>query len=299
MNITLKQIETFVWLAALKNFRRVAEQMNTTQPNISSRISSFEEALNLRLFERDAGSVVLTDQGQSVLPLAERTLQAVQALLQAGDTTREQAVLRLGVAETVAQTWLHRFLKEISRRLPNVIVELTVDLTVNLQRNLLERTLDLAFLNGPISELSVTNLPLGTVPLLWVAAPQIAAKIPAGAKAEDLSGFPILTHAKNTRPYTEVVEYFRRNGVRLNRPISSSNLAACLNLALDGLGIATLPRQSVQRFLASGDLVTLKCGWVPSPMSFTASFVTSPPRQVVETAAALATEIADWNARET
>ncbi|MBV9753520.1 MAG: LysR family transcriptional regulator [Hyphomicrobiales bacterium] len=182
MNITLKQIETFVWLAALKNFRRVAEQMNTTQPNISSRISSFEEALNLRLFERDAGSVVLTDQGQSVLPLAERTLQAVQALLQAGDTTREQAVLRLGVAETVAQTWLHRFLKEISRRLPNVIVELTVDLTVNLQRNLLERTLDLAFLNGPISELSVTILPLGTVPLLWVRRTPDRGQNPGGSE---------------------------------------------------------------------------------------------------------------------
>ena len=115
MNITLKQIETFVWLAALKNFRRVAEQMNTTQPNISSRLLAFEAALNMRLFERDAGSVVLTDQGEALLPLAERALQVVEALLRAGDITREQAVLRLGVAETVAQTWLHRFLKEISR----------------------------------------------------------------------------------------------------------------------------------------------------------------------------------------
>ena len=40
LNISLKQIETFVWLAALKSFRRVAEQMNTTQPNISARISA-------------------------------------------------------------------------------------------------------------------------------------------------------------------------------------------------------------------------------------------------------------------
>ena len=30
LNITLKQVETFVWLAALKSFRRVGEQMHTT-----------------------------------------------------------------------------------------------------------------------------------------------------------------------------------------------------------------------------------------------------------------------------
>ncbi len=104
MNITLKQIETFVWLAALKSFRRVAEQMNTTQPNISQRLYALEQALQLRLFERDACSVVITDQGQSLLPLAERMVQAADALLQASDTTRNQSVLRLGVAETVAQT---------------------------------------------------------------------------------------------------------------------------------------------------------------------------------------------------
>jgi DNA-binding transcriptional LysR family regulator len=89
LNIALKQIQSFVWLAALKSFTRVAEQMNTTQPNISSRISALEEALSLRLFERDAGSVALTDQGQSLLPLAERALEAAEALLHAGNTTRE------------------------------------------------------------------------------------------------------------------------------------------------------------------------------------------------------------------
>jgi len=296
MNITLKQIETFVWLAALKNFRRVADQMNTTQPNISQRLHALEDVLDFKLFERDAGSVAITDQGRALLPLAERLLQAAEAFVQASDVTRERSVLRLGVAETVAQTWLQGFLREIGRRLPSVTVELTVDLTVNLQRNLLERTLDLAFLNGPISELAVTNLPLGTVALVWVARPEIARQLPGGATAGDLSRFPILTHARNTRPYAEVVEYFRRNGVRLNYPMSSSNLAACLNMALDGLGIATLPRQSVARHLASGDLMVLDCGWVPTPMNFTASYLTSPPRQTVEAAAVLATELADWDA---
>ncbi len=294
MTITLKQIETFVRLASLRNFRRVAEQMNTTQPNISARIAALEAVLNLRLFERDAGSVMLTDHGKSVLPLAARALEATEALLQAGDTTSRQSILKLGVAETVAQTWLHRFLREMAVRFPDVVVELTVDLTFNLQRNLMDGSLDIAFLNGPVSELSIANLPLGTVALPWVAAPRFAAALPALARADDLARFPILTHAKNTRPYAEVVDYFKRNSSRLSRPVSSSNLAACLNMTLDGLGIATLPAPLVERFLESGELVALNCDWVPTPMSFTASYVTMPARPMVEAAAALAVEVADW-----
>lgn len=294
MQITLKQIETFVRLASLRNFRRVAEQMNTTQPNISARISALETVLNLRLFERDAGSVVLTDQGKSVLPLAARALEATEALLQAGDAASRQSILKLGVAETVAQTWLHRFLREMAVRFPEVVVELSVDLTCNLQRNLMDGSLDIAFLNGPISDLSVTNLPLGTVALPWVAAPRFAAALPDPVEADDLARFPILTHAKNTRPYAEVVDYFKRNSSRLSRPVSSSNLAACLNMTLDGLGIATLPSPLVERFVESGELVALNCDWVPTPMSFTASYVTMPARPIVEAAAELAVAVADW-----
>lgn len=298
LNITLKQIETFVWLAALKSFRRVGEQMHTTQPNVSSRISSLEKALDLRLFERDAGSVALTDQGRTLLPIAEQMLQGAEALLRASDRTREQSVLRLGVAETVAQTWMHGFLKEINRRHPHIVVELTVDITATLQRSLVERNLDLAFLNGPISELSVTNLPLGTVALVWVASPEIARQLPKRVTAKHLSRFPILTHARNTRPYAEVVDFFKRARTRLDLPVSSSNQAVCLDMAVAGLGIATLPQQIVQPLVKSGKLVVLDCDWKPTPMTFTASYVSMPSRSWVEDAAGLATEVANWGPKK-
>lgn len=296
LNITLKQIETFVWLAALKSFRRVGEQMNTTQPNISARISALEDALNLRLFDRDAGSVVVTDKGRALLPIAEQMLQAAQALVQASDRAREQSILRLGVAETVAQTWLRAFLKAINARHPHIVIELVVDITANLQRSLLERNLDLAFLNGPIGDIAVTNLPLGSVRLSWLASPRIAQQMPRHITAKDLSRFPILTHAKNTRPYAEVVEYFKRKNIHLNRPVSSSSSTVCLNMAVDGLGIATLPVQVAGPMLKSGKLVVLKSDWAPSPLSFTASYISLPARQAVEQAAQLAAEVADWEA---
>ena len=294
LNITLKQVETFVWLAALKSFRRVAEQMNTTQPNISARVAALEEVLDLRLFERNAGSVTLTDKGKALLPIAEQMLQGAAALLQASDRAREQTVLQLGAAETVAQTWLHRFLKAINTRHPHIVVELTVDITANLQRSLLERNLDLAFLNGPISDLAVTNLPLGTVDLAWVASPAIARNLPRRVTAESLAQYPILTHARNTRPYAEVIDYFKRKRTALNRPVSSSNSAVSIAMAVDGLGIATLPLQIARPQIQSGELVVLKCDWVPSPLHFTASYISLPSRQAVEAAALLATEIADW-----
>ena len=66
-NWTLKQLESFVWVAKLGSFRATAERLNTTQPNISVRISQLESVLDVRLFYRDSGSVALTPIGHSLL----------------------------------------------------------------------------------------------------------------------------------------------------------------------------------------------------------------------------------------
>lgn len=68
--ITLKQIEAFVAVADLGTFRRAAERLNTTQPNISNRIAGLEAQLRVSLMQRDAGSVRLTQKGQAILARA-------------------------------------------------------------------------------------------------------------------------------------------------------------------------------------------------------------------------------------
>ena len=45
----LKQLEAYVWVAKLGSFRRTAERLNTTQPNISVRVSGLERALGATL----------------------------------------------------------------------------------------------------------------------------------------------------------------------------------------------------------------------------------------------------------
>ena len=67
MRPSLKQLEALIWVGDLGSFRKAADRLNTTQPNISARIAGLETLLGVRLMERDAGSVRLTAKGQDVL----------------------------------------------------------------------------------------------------------------------------------------------------------------------------------------------------------------------------------------
>ena len=76
VNLNFKQIEAFVMVADLGSFRQAAERLNTTQPNISTRISNLEEMIGAKVMQRDAGSVRLTAKGRELLEEARHIIRS-------------------------------------------------------------------------------------------------------------------------------------------------------------------------------------------------------------------------------
>lgn len=291
MRFNLKQLEAFVWVADLQSFRRAAERLNTTQPNISARIAGLEQALGTTLMTRDAGSVRLTGKGQDLLAHARRVLDATDALMVAADQKALiEGTLRLGVTEMIVHTWLRAYLRKLKEVYPRLTVELTVDFSVNLEKGLAERTLDLALQNEPFSRLATGQIEIGAYALVWVASPDLC--LPIAQTIETLAAQPILTHARETRLYEEVAAHFGTRRDLAPRLVPSTNLAACQTMTIDGMGIAALPLAMVEDDLATGALMQLKYDWAPEPLHFFSRYDAERAPRVVAEAAAIAVQIA-------
>lgn len=291
MRLNLKQLEAFVWVVDLQSFRRAAERLNTTQPNISARIAGLEQALGVTLMTRDAGSVRLTGKGQELLAHARRVLQATDDLVAAADQkSLIEGTLRLGVTEMIVHTWLHAYLRNLKTEYPGLMVELTVDFSVNLEKGLAERSLDLALQNEPFSRLATGQLRIGAYDVVWVAAPSLGLAGPQSIEA--LATQPILTHARDTRLYEEIAAHFGTRRDLAPRLVPSSNLAACQTMAIDGMGVAALPAAMVAKDIAEGRLAQLEYSWCPEPLTFFARFDAEKSSQTVTDAAGIAVRTA-------
>lgn len=291
MNFNLKQIEAFIWVADLGSFRKAASRLNTTQPNISARISALESALGAHLMERDAGSVRLTTKGKELLKYARQILRSTEELVAAsGKRTLFQGALRLGVTEMIVHTWLHDFLRKLKEHYPSITVELTVDVSVNLEKELQARSIDLALQNEPFIHQSTGSQDLGTYPLSWVASPALGLHTSKIVTKQQLAAHPILTHAKNTRLYEEVASHF--SPIHTVRIVPSTNLAACLQMTADGMGVVTVPEVMVAAKLASGELVQINYPWTPESLHFLARFDTERAPGWVASAASIAGDVA-------
>jgi DNA-binding transcriptional LysR family regulator len=293
MRPTLKQLEALIWVADLGSFRKAADRLNTTQPNISARIAGLETLLNVTLMERDAGSVRLTSKGLDVLDQARKVLNATEVLVDsASRAALFDGTLRLGVTEMVVHTWLSNFLRNLKTRFPTIQVEMTVDMSVNLEKQLAERSLDLALQNGPFNRAMSGQVGLGTYPLIWVAAPSLNLHRLNPITIEDLARHTILTHARDTKLYAEVSGHFSDRRDLQVRLVPSSSLAACLHMAVNGMGLVTVPAAMVAREIAAGSLEQLSYGWTPESMDFYARYDAKKASGFVATAAELAADAA-------
>lgn len=288
-NVNIDQLKTFLAVIRFGGVRKAASALNLTQPAVTARIKNLEQALGCELYERTSRGIRLTKRGELLLGHAEKFEHLVELVERdVVDPTGVDGRLRLGVSETIAQCWLPELVAKLHENHRRLEIEIDVDISPNLRASLLNREIDLAILLGPISEQTVNNVALPGFELAWYtsASGQVL------PKDTDYLSRPVLTYARNTRPYRELKEMlFERVGPDISL-FPSTSLSACFRLVAADLGVAALPRALGLEHVEAGRIREFDPGWIPSPLNFTASYLGVPKSHIVEIAAETALSIA-------
>lgn len=287
--ITLDQLRTFMAVVRLGGVRKASVGLNLTQPAVTARIRNLETELGCVLFERTSGGMRLTKRGELLHAHAEQVEHLMEKIgRDVADPAGVEARLRLGVSETIAECWLPELIARLHARYPRLGIEFNVDISNNLRAGLLNREVDLAILLGPVSEFTVDNVELPGFDLAWY----VAADAP-----EDTDGLyyrtrPVLTYGRHTRPHRELKDMLMDRAGPDVAIFPCSSLSACFRLVAANLGVAALPRALGAPHEERGRIREFDPGWVPPPLVFSASYLGTPRSAMVESAAALAREVA-------
>src|SRR5262245_44478781 len=102
-DFSLRQLQYALAVAQAKGFRPAADQCHVSQPALSAQIAALEDALGVRLFERDRRRVMVTPAGAEVLARAQVLLREADGLRDAAARLRDprSGTLRLGVIPTI------------------------------------------------------------------------------------------------------------------------------------------------------------------------------------------------------
>jgi DNA-binding transcriptional LysR family regulator len=261
----LKWIEDFLSLARTNNFSRSAEERNVTQSAFSRRIKALEVWLGVPLVDRSHYPTRLTPAGAVFRDAAEDTLRSIfevrDELRGAARSSRD--LITFSATHTVSLTFIPKWLKAVELRLGAISSRVHSDNIHNCVRALVEGNSDfvLCFIHPDIPILlDPVEYPfriLGRDRMVPVAAPK-KDKTPR-FELSDTSPAPLpyLVHGPDSFLGRAVQLLLSRRGVkaRLQPRYENAMAEALKSMAIEGHGLAWLPRSSIKRELRSKTLV--------------------------------------------
>jgi len=145
---SLRQLQYAVAVGETLSFRRAAERCRVSQPSLSAQVAQLEQALGVRLFERDRRRVLVTPVGQRVIERARIILRETDDVIElargAGDPLA--GTLRVGVIPTISPYLLPRLTPAIRTAYPRLTLRWVENKTATLMRDLDAGLLDAALL---------------------------------------------------------------------------------------------------------------------------------------------------------
>jgi len=257
--LEILQLETFLAVATYGGFHRAAEALRISQPAVSARISTLEEALGARLFEREHGKFSLSLAGKALRPHAEQVLRQVAVARQAVHELHPIAggALPIAASLSICTYLLPDVLKKYQESHPNVVVSVRSGNSAQVLKMVLDGEVDLGLarsLNHP----EVETIQLRDDPLILVGHPRHPAMAKRKLRLEELESIPIISYDRGSSDWTLMNGLFRRDGLLPNIVLEVETIEACKRMVLRKLGLAFLPQIAVVEELRRGKLCPLE-----------------------------------------
>ncbi len=266
-------MKTFVVLARTRHFGRTAQELNTTQPAISSRLAALEAEFGCRLAHRGDRDFALTPAGEKVLARFEAMLNDMDHLRRAlrADTPARRAPLRLGAIDSISSTWMPALIDMLHGAFPDLRIELTVDGTKPLVAGMRRGDLDMVFCLHPVLDEGFRSYTACFLQMVWAGSPRLIDPARRYRVAE-LAELPIISFPRNSPPFQMIAPFFHDEQVLASKLTSCNSLYAMINLLIDGFGIGAIPTVTIWREIRQGLLHPLQVTKHFPPMAIIASY---------------------------
>lgn len=170
---TLRQLQYVVAVAESLSFRKAAERCHVSQPSLSAQLGQLEEAIGVRLFERDRRRVLLTEAGKELVERARRLLVEADDFVGAAKRASDPlaGVMRIGVIPTISPYLLPSATPALRASYPRLMTIWLEDKTEVLVRNLDAGLIDAALLALEADLCDVESDVVAVDPFVLVARP--------------------------------------------------------------------------------------------------------------------------------
>jgi len=256
--LSSQDVEFFIIVAASRSLAAAARKLNVTPPSVSQRLQNLERKLGVKLVERTARSISLTDEGELFAQKGKGLLQDLENLQQ-DISDKKRAIsgeLRLVSSLGFGIRHIGPIVSEFQSLYPDINIELNLS---DIPQWSVHNSPDIMFYIGHLQDSSLKRVLLRKNRRLLLASPEYLESAPPLKAPDDLQQHKCIALRENDEDatmwrFTEA-STGQTTSVRIS-PVLSSNVSRITkDWCIEGRGIIQRSEWDVQKELKAGKLI--------------------------------------------
>ena len=253
-------VRVFLKIVEMRGVSVAARALGMPRSTVSRHLTSLETSLGVRLVQRSTRSFGLTEEGILVHLQFQRIAEAEAAIAESLSAPLASGVLRVTAPYSFAMNMIAPLLPDFTAQYPDVSV--SIDMSVK-QVDLIGEDFDVALRAGRIENSSLVGRRLGASPFVLCASPIYLDGAADLSEPQDLLRHAVLAfHHVIAQPRSWTLKRGDEQvTVQFVPRIAANDAGILLQAAIDGVGLACLPRRLCRDHIASGALRVCLPDW--------------------------------------
>jgi DNA-binding transcriptional LysR family regulator len=251
--MNLDDLSDFLLVASHEGFAQASRASGRPKASLSRKVMALEASLGVRLFERGARTVRLTEEGALLL---ERTSGPLREITEAASVLRDgrtqpHGLLRINVPTLFAQMMMGRIAAEFTRAYPEVKLAITLE---DRQVDLVNEGYDIVIRVNPEPSSELVGRCFARDQILIVSTPELKKRY-MRTSTQSMKPLPVIVRGSTSNGTWKMGGASARE-IPLLTVLQLPLFTMIRDAALTGIGAAKLPRLVVADDLSTGRLVS-------------------------------------------
>lgn len=247
----LHQLRSFVKIGETGSLRKAAHSLHISQSALSSQIKNLESTLDLKLFNRSARGMELSDKGRLLYSHATKLLQGADNFISKAEelSGHTSTKVKIGINTDGSFLRVSKLSRVLKSHFPHTSFIFVSSQTIHTTAMLRDKTIDLGFYFGENWERDIFSYDISSFDIR-IAVPRRFLSSDNSLSWPRLADMPWIWSVCNCPFYQIVQAEMEKHNLSPNRFIDAMDESVVKELVMDNQGIGIL-REDDARYVAS------------------------------------------------
>lgn len=252
--MTLRNLKIFVAVCKYNSITAAAKSLFLAQPAVSLAIGELEAFYGIRLFDRIARKLYITDRGKQFLEYAAH----IVALFDEMETRMKDQdnidTLRIGSSITVGNHFLPGFVEAFREKHPGIRLQVKIQNSEDIEKQIVSNDLDMAFIEGEIHHPQIVYEKFKEDRLVLICGKKHELYGRKLIQPSELCGLDFILREKGSGGRELFDSMLLVHHIKLEPIWESVSTQAVIRAVIKGFGLSVLPYLMVKPYLERGEI---------------------------------------------